>query len=392
MRIIFYIILGLCAAQPCRAAEELVAHPAPMQCQPKSLLAKDIILYEKYQSVLKVLAGIAESVELTECIEEFQDLSAWAGKNNGRRPKDFLSRVKLLRNVIIESTEIPDTVKDDALTVLNGIAKKRVRLSRGAKWGIGSAVVAAALLGLLATACLKGKKKSLVRAQGMGLIEAINTNNVDRVRQLIQQGADVNQVVEGYGWTFLYSAVIHRNLDIARLLIESGASVHGRNDDEGGESWPHVPLRACDRYTLDMAQLLIERGADINEIYPDGYNILGIHIGSSDLGIARLLIENGANVNARDGFGKTHLFLAALFGRRNAVKLLLGHGATVSFSPAEWDDLRGNQEMYHFLRAKEAQDVRWNRPVKTAWIGAVARTMNAVASGRLPARRSGGAV
>jgi len=297
MRIIFYIILSLCAVQPCSAAEALAAQSAPVQCQPKSFLAKDIVLYDNYQSVLKALAGMPESAELTECINEFRDLTLWAGKKNGRRPKNFVKRVKLLRNVIIESVEIPDAVKDDALEVLNGIAKKRVGLSRGAKWGIGlgSAVVAAELLGCLVMVCRRSQRRAFVRAEGIDLIEAIHTHNVDRVRQLIQQGADVNHIVDDDDWTYLYRAVVYRKLDIARLLIE--------------------------------------------------------------------------------------------------------HGATVSFSPKEWERLRwfhqGHEGMYDFLRAKEQEEsakiARWNSPEKQAWMFAVARAINGVASDRLPARRSGGA-
>jgi len=349
MRIIFYIILSLCAVQPCRAAEELVAQPAPVQCQPKSLLARDIVLYDKYQSVLKALAGMPESVELTECINEFRDLTLWAGKKNGRRPKNFVKRVKLLRNVIIESTEISDAVKDDALEALNGIAKKRVGLSRGATWGIGlgSAVVAAALLGCLVIACRRGQRRALVRAEGIDLIEAINTDNVDRVRQLIQQGANVN-VIDRFGCTPLGHAIMGYNLEMVRLLIDRGVGVD-----------------VIDRF---------------------GHTPLGQAATRQDPGGAQMLIERGANVNVIDRFGCTPLFWAALYNNLNTVRLLLEHGATVSFSPENWGDLQRNQEIYDLLRAKEAEDVRWNRPAKQAWMFAVARATNAVASDRLPAR------
>jgi hypothetical protein len=68
MRITFFLILGLCAVQQCSAAEVLAAQPVPVQCEPKSLLAKDIVLYERCQAVLEALTGMPESAELTQCI------------------------------------------------------------------------------------------------------------------------------------------------------------------------------------------------------------------------------------------------------------------------------------------------------------------------------------
>jgi hypothetical protein len=265
MRIIFYIILGLCAMQSCRATQELVAQPALVHCSPESLLTKDIVLYEKYQSVLKTLAGIPESTELTQCIEEFRNLTAWAGKKNARRPKSFVKRVKLLRNVIAESTEIPDAVKYDALEVLHGIAKKRVVLSRGAKWGIGlgSAVVAAALLSYLLIVCRRGQKRSFFRS--LHLIDAIDTNNLCRARDLIQQGADVNQELTVNNWSYpLHQAVACGKLDFAELVIERGANVNAI--DRLGRT----PLcLAVLNNKLNEARLLLKCGAMARFTFPE---------------------------------------------------------------------------------------------------------------------------
>gem|GEM_PF-3325303 len=364
MRIIFYIILSLCAMQPCRAAEELVAQPAPVQCQPKSLLARDIVLYDKYQSVLKALAGMPESVELTECINEFRDLTLWAGKKNGRRPKNFVKRVKLLRNVIIESTEISDAVKDDALEALNGIAKKRVGLSRGATWGIGlgSAVVAATLLGCLVTACLKGKKKSLVRAQ-----EAT-------VEILLNRNVDVNAVDQD-GRTALFSAAESNDSAMVELLISGKADIHVL-DSKGWKVFsrvvsrgyrgrhPALEGRSISDKTIEIARLLIAAGASVNAADPEQRTPVYNAVIHNDLEMLKLLFENGAMAE-----GNRHLLTIAN-GQKN---------------PALVDCVSARIGVETLFQA------RWS-PARSAWIGSVVRGMNAAASGLLTLLRTGGDV
>ncbi len=55
--------------------------------------------------------------------------------------------------------------------------------------------------------------------------EAVRSGDVDRVRILLDAGADVNTLDE-HGQTALMNAVYWGNLDIARLLIENGAELN----------------------------------------------------------------------------------------------------------------------------------------------------------------------
>jgi hypothetical protein len=403
MRIIFYIILSLCAVQPCRAAEELVAQPAPVQCQPKSLLARDIVLYDKYQSVLKALAGMPESSDLTECIDEFRDLTLWAGKKNGKRPKNFVKRVKLLRNVIIESTEISDAVKDDALEALNGISKKRVGLSRGARWGIGlgSAVVAAALLGCLVIVCRRGQRRALVRAHKIALIQAMRGKDwgaLMRFAAMSLDDEDSNRL--------LHFAAREGGRATVEILLNRGVDVNAVDQD--GRTALFSAAKSNDSVVVE---LLISRRADIHvsdlkkwtvfgRVVSRGYrglhpSIEGKTIGDQKVKIAKLLIAAGASVNARDREQRTPVYNAVRNNHVKMLELLFENDAMAEGNRHLLLIANGNKNPA-LVECVEAQitveishQARWS-PERSVWIGLVVRGMNAAASNMLRRKWTGG--
>ena len=113
------------------------------------------------------------------------------------------------------------------------------------------------------------------------LFEAIEANDVEKVKELIQAGADVN--AKKYGDTPLHCC---KNVDVAKLLIEAGADVNAKGYYE------RTPLHKCEN--VDVAKLLIEAGADINAKDSDGLTPLYCR----DPEIANVIIEAGANLEA----------------------------------------------------------------------------------------------
>lgn len=65
----------------------------------------------------------------------------------------------------------------------------------------------------------------------MNIIQAVEKGNLGKVKELIEQGADVN-MRSGSTWTPLHYASNNGNLAIVKLLVENGADVnakaHGR--------------------------------------------------------------------------------------------------------------------------------------------------------------------
>ncbi len=85
---------------------------------------------------------------------------------------------------------------------------------------------------------------------------------VDRIRELILDGADVN-AKNDKGWTSLHGMCRGRRIsmspEIFTLLIEAGADVNARDNDG------YTPLMlACGKESAEIVTLLIEAGADVN--------------------------------------------------------------------------------------------------------------------------------
>ena len=120
------------------------------------------------------------------------------------------------------------------------------------------------------------------------LDEAIFHNDSEQLREMVQQGADVNAANE-VGEPPLQMAVSLGNVEMVRLLLEIGADVNAV--DSWGETALHGAISLND---ARMASLLIESGANVNAADTSGRTILQGARGTVDPEIIRLLEEAGA--------------------------------------------------------------------------------------------------
>lgn len=100
------------------------------------------------------------------------------------------------------------------------------------------------------------------------LHEAISQKNIDEVRRLIEEKADVNKCVERYGFP-LEVAIEGTDEQIVTVLLKAQADVNARYP--GGTTLNLLPLAVTRHSTLSLMAKLIDAKADVNGL-DDFYN------------------------------------------------------------------------------------------------------------------------
>jgi hypothetical protein len=140
----------------------------------------------------------------------------------------------------------------------------------------------------------------------LSLADAIIQEDTDQIREILQQGINLNQIDE-YGFTPLIEAAIVNNVRIARALIEYGADVNLK-DSIGG-----TPLHwAAENNNIELCELLLIQGADPNAYNLTGQPVLVMPFLRQQQPLKKLLISAGANLDFAQDFINTkslgHLF------------------------------------------------------------------------------------
>ena len=125
------------------------------------------------------------------------------------------------------------------------------------------------------------------------LIDAIQQDNTELSRVLIEGGADIN-TKNNDGNTPLLLSIIQNNTEISRLLIEKGADIYAKNNNDS------TPLLASTiKNNTEISRLLIERGADVNAKNKNGITPLYLAIKKNNSEIIQFLINNGVKPSER---------------------------------------------------------------------------------------------
>jgi ankyrin repeat protein/tRNA A-37 threonylcarbamoyl transferase component Bud32 len=156
------------------------------------------------------------------------------------------------------------------------------------------------------------------------LIDAGQEGDLERARDLIQNGADVNAKDED-GWTTLWLASRNGLMDVVCLLIERGADINAKD----GYGWTAL-WWAAENGHMDVVRFLIENGANVNVKDKHGWNALWWAAEKGQMDIVRFLTEHGADVNAKNKYGSTVLWWTAGNGYIDVVRFLTERGAGVN--------------------------------------------------------------
>ena len=180
--------------------------------------------------------------------------------------------------------------------------------------------------------------------------EAAARGDLEAVRRLLREGADVN-APQGDGMTALHWAAEHDDAELADVLLYAGARV-----DAGTRIGHYTPLHLAARDAgASVVQVLLEAGSDPNATTTNsGATPLHLAAAAGDPAVVGALAGAGADVNGREGaWGQTPLIFAAANNRVEAIEVLLGAGADLSL--AAWSVDVAEQE-----RADAAAERRLN--------------------------------
>ncbi len=150
------------------------------------------------------------------------------------------------------------------------------------------------------------------------LMQAVQADNVDKVRRLIADGVDVSALDAG-GDAPLVLAAYLGHTEIVRLLLEAGADVAAV--DPGMRATALHAAAYAGR--TEAARLLIAHKIEIDKQGPNnGYTALHDAIWQNHVETARVIIAGGANLGLRAHSGETPLEFARAKGRTQIVALL----------------------------------------------------------------------
>ena len=155
------------------------------------------------------------------------------------------------------------------------------------------------------------------------LADAAMRGDVDAVRTLLADGADVN-VAQGDGSTALHWAAYHGELDLVALLIDRGADVAAAT-----RIGSMTPLAMAARVgNAPIIGALLDAGASAMEANTNGTTVLMTAAASGSAEAVRVLLEKGADVDATDVTnGQTALMFAASLNRASTIEVLIDNGA-----------------------------------------------------------------
>jgi ankyrin repeat protein len=201
----------------------------------------------------------------------------------------------------------------------------------------------------------KAKLGLLKPVSQLSLTEAVETNDIGKVKALLASGADVNGR-DMLGETPLHLAAVRGYKETSSLLIGKGADVNA------GDKRGLTPLHAAAWMGhKEIVTMLISEGADVNARDEDGVAALHTAALAGRKDTVDLLITKGAAINAKNEDGITPLHAAVLAGHKQTVALLIARGANVNaeneagLTPLDVASQKGYWAIVEMLRAEKTQ-------------------------------------
>ncbi|KIE05788.1 hypothetical protein NF27_CT00040 [Candidatus Jidaibacter acanthamoeba] len=187
----------------------------------------------------------------------------------------------------------------------------------------------------------EGSKMLGNRELNYNFVRAVDNGNIEKAKQLLLNGADVNAKGEILEDTALQIATERGNMKMVELLL---AQPNIENDFESLQN-------ALYNGYGNVARKILEHKPELAKMAIDGENPLQSSILTGDKNLISdlipLLIKYGADVNIRNENGRTPLHLAAHHGLRDACALLLKQEGII----VDAADKKGYTPLHHAASA-----------------------------------------
>ncbi|MFS0764295.1 ankyrin repeat domain-containing protein [Peribacillus phoenicis] len=202
---------------------------------------------------------------------------------------------------------------------------------------------------------LNKQEKETGKGMNEQLIQAVERKETERIRSLIEQGADIN-AQDSEGRTATMIATYNNDVETAKILIEAGADVNIQDDMKNSPF-----LYAGAEGYIEILKVAIEAGADptITNRYGGTALIPASEHGYVEV-IKELLTKTDIEVNHVNDLGWTALLEAIILNdgdgkQQQTVQLLIDYGADVnipdnsSMTPLQHAREKGFKEIEQIL-------------------------------------------
>ncbi len=173
---------------------------------------------------------------------------------------------------------------------------------------------------------------------------AVETGQLDQVRFLLEQNPQLIYATSPQGTTCLMVATKSEQLEMVKFLVTQGADVN--QADKSGRS-PLLSAIHGKKWhasgNFEIVKFLVENGAEVNKKEQD-ISPLWLSVAKGRLDLVELLIRKGANINSKDDHNEYDelipLITAASCGFVEIVQFLVKNGALINIrSKSGWTPL-----------------------------------------------------